>query len=174
MNFLDIILIIPMAYFVYKGYKRGIIFEAAAIAGIILGCYAAIHFSYWVAELLQMEGDSAMLIAFLVTFLGVVVLSRFVGRFAEGILKLVHVGMLNDLLGAVLGLAKAVCILSILLHPVLLIDHEQKLIKPETKESSVFFKPVYNVGQKMTAKLMVYAEQIKDKKLSQTDTSAEE
>ena len=153
-----------MAYFVYKGYKRGIIFEVASLVGIIAGCYAAIHFSKLVADLLPIEGEATFLIAFLITFLGVVILSKFFGKCIEGVLKLVHVGILNQLLGATLGLAKAVCILSILLNFVILIDHDQKMITQTTKTESIFYSPVNKVGSKMTAKLKIYAEQLKEAK----------
>ena len=45
MTFLDILIGIPLIYFIYKGWKRGIIFEIAALLGILAGIWAATHLS---------------------------------------------------------------------------------------------------------------------------------
>lgn len=169
MNVLDIILCIPMGYLIYKGYRRGIIFEVASLLGIILGCYAAIHFSKWVASLIPIQGDGALLAAFFITFIGVVILSRFVGKCAEGILKLVHVGLMNQLLGAVLGLLKAVCILAVFINFLLIIDHDQAILTPKVQSKSIFYKPVHSVGNKLTSTLKVYATQLKEQKIDKDE-----
>ena len=45
MNFIDIILIIPIIWFIYKGFKKGFIIEIASLIALFLGIYVAIHFS---------------------------------------------------------------------------------------------------------------------------------
>lgn len=163
MTVLEIIILVPTIYLIYKGWKRGIIFEAAALVGIIAGCYAAIHFSKWVAELLNIEGEGTFLAAFIVTFVGVIVLSFFLGKCVEGFIKLVKVNVLNKILGAVLGMAKALCILSILFNYILVIDVHEHVITPKTKEKSVLFEPTIKLGTKMTSQLKTYAAQMRQK-----------
>jgi len=153
MNFLDIIIAIPLCYFIYKGWRRGLIFEVAALAGILIGCYAAVHFSTWVAEALELDGDGAILTAFFITFMAAVVGAFFLGKCIEGIIKMVKAHTLNRILGALCGMAKCLCILSVLLNFIMLVDKGQILITPKAKESSVLFKPSYRVGNKLTAHL---------------------
>ena len=162
MNVLDIILAIPLCYFIFKGWRRGLIFELAALVGIIVGCWAAIHFSAWIAELLNLEGDGALLIAFFITFMGVVVGSYFLGKAIEGIIKMVKANFLNKLLGALVGMAKCLCVLSVLLNFILLIDHNHIIITPKVQEESRLFKPTYTLGNKLTATLKTYLEEIHD------------
>ena len=50
MTFLDILIAIPLCYFIYKGWRRGIIFEVATLLGILAGIWAAVHLSTWVAR----------------------------------------------------------------------------------------------------------------------------
>ena len=51
-NLLDIILLIPLLWFGYNGYKKGLIIEIASLAAFILGLYFAFYFSDFTAEYL--------------------------------------------------------------------------------------------------------------------------
>ena len=137
MNVLDIILAIPLCYFIYKGWRRGFIFELAALVGIIVGCWAAIHFSTWVAEMLNLEGEGSVLLAFFITFIGVVVGAYFLGKAIEGFIKMVKADFLNKFLGALVGMVKCLCVLSILLNFILLVDHNHVIITPKVQELEI-------------------------------------
>ena len=163
MTVLEILILIPTAFYLYKGWKRGIVFEAATILGIIFGCYAAVHFSHWVAQLIHIEGNGTMLAAFAITFAGVIVLSFFLGKCIEGFVKIVKLNGLNKVLGAVLGALKSLCVLGVILNFILIIDVNQHLITPETKEKSALFEPTHKLGMHLTDKLHEYAEQARAK-----------
>ena len=161
MNVLDIILAIPLCYFIYKGWRRGLIFELAALVGIIVGCWAAIHFSTWVAEMLKLEGEGSVLLAFFITFVGVVVGAYFLGKAIEGFIKMVKADFFNKLLGALVGMVKCLCVLSILLNFILLVDHNHVLITPKVREDSKLYKPTYTIGNKLTATLKNYIQELR-------------
>lgn len=153
MNILDIIIAIPLLFFIYRGWKRGLVFEVATLVGVVVGAYAAIHFSNWVAQLLNLKGDSALLIAFFITFLGVLVLAFFLGKCATNFIKMMKAGFFNHLLGSAVGMIKALCVVSVLLNTLLLVDINQSIITPKVQQESAFFKPTYKIGNKLTAKL---------------------
>lgn len=159
MTVLEILILIPTIFYLYKGWKRGIVFEAATILGIIFGCYAAVHFSHWVAQLIHIEGNGTMLAAFAITFAAVIVLSFFIGKCVEGFVKIVKLNFLNKVLGAVLGALKSLCVLGVLLNFILMIDYNEKLITPETKAKSALFEPTRKLGSHLTDKLHEYSEQ---------------
>lgn len=156
MNFLDILIAVPLCYFIYKGWRRGLIFEIASLVSIIVGVWACTHFSTWVAEVFGFHGEAGILVAFFVTFAAVVVLAHFLGKAIEGIFKMVKLNMVNKILGALLGMAKCLCVVSILLNFVLLIDTHQAILTPKAKEESKLFEPSYNIGNKLTADLKSY------------------
>lgn len=156
MNALDIILAIPLCIFIFKGWKRGIIFELAALIGIIVGCWAAGHLSTAVADALNLQGDGAVLAAFFITFMGVLFGAYFLGKAVEGVVKLVKINFLNKFLGAILGMLKCLCVLSVLLNFVLLVDANHDIITPKTQNESVLYKPTYRVGNRLTNTLVKY------------------
>ena len=53
MSTLDIILALFLFYFAFKGFTNGFIISIATLAGLILGFYAASHFSEFTANWLQ-------------------------------------------------------------------------------------------------------------------------
>jgi len=156
MNFLDIIIAIPLIYFIYKGWRRGIIFEIATLAGILAGCWAAIHLSTWIAEILNLQGEGSILFAFFIAFMGAIVGAYFLGKVIEGLIKMVKAQFLNKLLGSVVGMLKCLCVISILLNFILLIDHNHIIITPKAQEESILYKPTYTIGNKLSASLKDY------------------
>lgn len=159
MNVLDFILAIPMAYLAWKGFRRGLAFEVTSLLGLLLGCWAATHFSEFVANLLGLEGAKAVLVAFFITFIAVVLLSLVLGKCVNNLFKMAKVGYLNHIAGAVVGFIKAVCILGVLLSFVVLADRHEVILKPAAKENSAFFKPVEKTGSWLVSSLETYVSQ---------------
>ena len=146
MNWLDLILAIPLAWTAYKGFKNGLVYELCSLAGLLIGIWVAIHFSKFVAGLIGLDGSIAMLVAFFITFVGALVLSFFVGKFASGVLKVMKLDTLNKLLGAAFGMLKCVCVLSVLLYYVAVLDFEHKILSGDVRKHSLLYKPVEKTG----------------------------
>lgn len=158
MSLLDIILAIPLVWFVYKGWRHGLVREAATLAGVVAGIWAAVHFSQWVAGLMGLTGDGAILIAFFITFVGAMVLAWLLGRSIEGLMKAAKLSLVNQLAGALLGMLKTLCILSVALSTLELVDHKEMLLTPEVKDKSILYRPIHNTGNKLTESLKSYIE----------------
>lgn len=176
MTILDIILAVPLAIFIFLGWKRGVVREAATLVGVLIGIWAAVHFSRLIATLLGLTGDSAILIAFFIIFVGTMVLAFLLGRIAERVLKAVKMNLPNKIAGAALGMVKALCILSVLLGGIVLLDRENTLITKESKEKSLLYTPVYTTGNELISSLKEFIEEHPDltDKLSETgDKTAE-
>ncbi|MBR5092831.1 MAG: CvpA family protein [Bacteroidales bacterium] len=162
MQLIDILLAIPLLFFIYKGWKKGLVREVATLVGLLAGIWACVHLSQQVAVWLNLDSENAILIAFIVTFVAVLVLTYLLGRCVEGLLKAAKLSLLNRLAGALLGTVKALCILAVLLNYVVMFDKQEVVIKPEAKENSLLYKPVYNVGNQLTASLKQFIDDHKE------------
>lgn len=162
MTILDLILAVPIGWLIFLGWKKGVIREAATLAGIIAGIWAAVNLSKLVASLLNLTGENAILIAFFITFVGVLVLTYLLGRSIERMVNAAHLSLANKLAGAVLGMIKALCILAVLLNGIVLLDKKEELVAPETKAKSILFKPVYNTGNLLISSLKDFIEDHRD------------
>lgn len=144
------------------GWKKGLVREVATLAGVLVGLWASLHLSQRVAPLLGLDGESAVLIAFIVTFLVALVLTYLLGRCVEGLMKAAKLSLLNRLTGALLGAAKALCILAVLLNFLVMIDSKEMILKPSAKEKSLLYKPVFNTGNRLTTQLKTYIQEHKE------------
>lgn len=162
MTILDILLAVPLLFLVFMGWKKGVVRELATLTGVLVGVWAAIHLSQRVAPLLGIDGESATLISFIVTFLVALVLAYLLGRCVEGLIKMAKLSLLNRLTGALLGAVKALCILAVLLNFLVMVDGNEMILKPETKTKSVLYQPVYTTGNWLTSQLKTYIDEHKD------------
>lgn len=162
MTILDILLLIPLGWLVFLGWRKGVIREAATLAGIVAGIWAAVNLSKLVANLLGLTGTSAILIAFFITFVGALVLTYLLGRSIERVVKSAHLSLANKIGGATLGMAKALCILAVILNGIVLLDKNEELINRETREKSLLYTPVYKTGNLLISTLKDFIEEHKD------------
>ena len=139
MNILDIIILIPVAWFGFKGLKNGLIRELASIAALVLGVWATLRFSDYVAERLG-NTMAVKAVAFVLTFFAVLVAVHFAGILVEKVVKLVIPAWLNNIFGLLFGAAKALLVVSVLLYFVTIVDFKEMLLKPEVKEKSLIYK----------------------------------
>jgi len=149
MNYLDIILIIPLVWGVIKGLKNGIIKELAALLALIFGIYGAVYFSSDIQNLLsdgfKIESSLIGIISFTSTLLIIIVIVNILGFIIDKIINAVALGILNRFLGGVFGLIKNALILSALLIIVNNLDSHLKLIPQDQKNQSVLYKPASKV-----------------------------
>lgn len=176
MTLLDIILAIPLGVFIFLGWKRGVIREAAALVGVLIGIWAAVHFSRLVSSLLGLTGEHSILIAFFILFVGALVLASMLGRIAERVIKSLKMNLPNKIAGAALGMIKALCILSVILNGIIMIDKNEKLISRETRVESLLYTPVYSTGNELISSLKQFIEEHPDltEKISETGDKAAE
>src|SRR5688572_12092091 len=99
MVILDIVIGILLVWGLYKGLKNGFFVELASLIALVAGIYGAIHFSYFVgdrlSERLEWDPRYISITAFLVTFLAILLLVNFAGRFLTKIADFAMLGFLN-------------------------------------------------------------------------------
>lgn len=146
MNFIDIVIVIPLLWAIYKGFRKGLVIEIASLAALILGIYGGIHFSDAVADFLQSKfnwnSDYMPLISFTITFLGIVILVHLVGKVVEKVVDLVALGIVNKIFGAAFGLIKVAFILSVIVIIFDSFDAKMHFIDQEKKDNSMLYKPL--------------------------------
>lgn len=147
MNWLDIVLAIPMLWFLYRGLRNGLIIELASLAALILGIYVALHFSFyvegWLVDNFEIGEKYLYIISFALTFIIVAVLVFLAGKIIHKLVGIIFLGFLNRLAGGIFGLLKAALVLSVILYFVNGFDPD--LIKADVKERSVLYDPVESI-----------------------------
>jgi membrane protein required for colicin V production len=153
LNYIDYIILVILALFLIQGYRKGIIIGLATIAALILGIYAAVHFSnYLDATLMEHLHPSRKwlpVLSFSITFILVVIVVMIVAKLTEKLVDVVGMGFFNHLGGAALGLVKGVILVSILLFLLNSIDPGGKWITEKDRKASFFYSRTAEIFPKL-------------------------
>lgn len=157
MVFVDILIIIPLIYAAWKGFKHGIIIEVFTLLALFVGIYAGIHFSdftaKWLREHFEWESDYLPVIAFTLTFLAVGAMVYFAGKMIEQAAKVTSLTPANKFFGILFALLKMVYFISVFLVLMESYDDKGHFIPQTMKEESLFYSPVSKVSTTLTPAL---------------------
>ncbi len=157
MNFLDIILILPVIWFAYKGFTKGFIIELTSLVALVLGVFIAINFSYFAADFLTDNTKIAhkyiSIIAFVITFIAIVIAAFAVGKLLEKVINLILLGFINKIAGCLFGILKAAFILSVIIFIINSFDSKQAVITKKIRENSILYKPIASIAPYIIPKL---------------------
>ncbi|WP_321286578.1 CvpA family protein [uncultured Sunxiuqinia sp.] len=149
MNYIDIVLGVLLILAAVRGFSKGFIAEVASLAALILGVWGAIHFSQFTAEFIVetfgYDSKHLGLIAFLVTFVVIVILIHLVGKAVETIISAVALGFINRLAGILFGVIKSALIISVLLLILDEVDENVGILPKDVKDDSQMYEPVKNL-----------------------------
>ena len=149
MNWLDIVLAIPILWFTFKGFKNGFVIELASLAALILGIFMAIYFSFYAEDYLRENFEIAenylYIISFAITFIIVAVMVHLVGKIIHKLVNIIALGFLNRLAGGIFGLLKTALVLSVIIYFLNGFDSDSSIIKSEVKENSYLYDPIESI-----------------------------
>ena len=149
MNWLDIVLAIPILWFTFKGFRNGFVIELASLAALILGIFVALHFSFYAEDYLRENFEVAEnylhIISFAITFIIVAVLIYLVGKIIHKLVNIIALGFLNRLAGGLFGLLKTAIVLSVIIYFFNGFDSDSSIIKSEVKENSYLYDPIESI-----------------------------
>lgn len=150
MNYFDIIIIIPLIWGAYKGFKKGLIIEVASLIALFLGVWGGVKFSSisanYLGEMFEISEKIMPIISFAVTFIVIVIAVFSLAKLLQKFIKLIALGLINKITGAAFGVLKFMLIISVLLSLVNTVNAQINFISPEMKESSLLYKPISKVA----------------------------
>lgn len=150
MNWIDAVIIILLILSAVSGFINGFVKEVASLAALILGIWGAIRFSSFTAgrlyDYFDMTGQYVGIVAFLITFIIIVVIINFIGILADRLVDSVSLGFVNRLLGIAFGFLKTILILSVIFVVLNVIDSKKPFLPKEKIEQSMFYNPISDIA----------------------------
>ena len=142
MTVLDIILIIPLVYAVYAGFKKGILAQLGGIVGIVIGIWLACRFSERVGQWFGIDEKIAYYVAFILIVIACLIGIGILGWALGKIFNFVGLGLLNRLGGVVLSLVKTVLILGALFMAFHAINEHTRMVDRKQFDNSLLYGPI--------------------------------
>lgn len=110
MNWLDVLIVLPVLVGLVRGLMRGFVSEIIAFVVVILGALVARlvapGVSQWLACQFAWPQGTCDVVAYVVVFLAVAVVLSLLAKALNKLLKAIHLGWANTLLGGVFGMCK--------------------------------------------------------------------
>ena len=120
MNYFDIIIIIPLIWGAYKGFKKGFIIEIASFIALGLGVWGGIKFSAisakYLSEAFDISEKIMPLISFAVTFILIVIVVFMLAKMLQKIISMIALGFINKAAGSLFGMLKFGLIMSVIIN----------------------------------------------------------
>ena len=166
MNYFDYLLLLPVVYGLYRGFTKGLIIELASLVALVAGVYGAMHFSSFSFEYLntyvEIETAYLQLAAYGLTFLLIVLVITLTGKILTILVKMVALGFINRMMGAIFGGLKALLILSVLLMFFDRLNNQFGIVKDELLDASVLYSPILTQTQNIYPNLLEEFEKQKE------------
>ena len=110
MNWLDVLLLIPLLIGLVRGLMRGLVTEVIAILVVIIGVLGARSFappfSTWMHKQFAWQGEVCDVVAYVLIFLSIAIVLAILARLLSKFLKAIHLGWANRLFGGIFGICK--------------------------------------------------------------------
>jgi membrane protein required for colicin V production len=149
MNWLDIVIFCIIGFLVINGIRKGFILSLFTLIALILGIWAALHFSGFMSSFLvktfHPTGNWLVILSYFLTFLLVVIGVIIIGKLLEKVVKTVGLGLANRIIGGLFGLVKGILGVTVLLFIIFHFDPKEKLINRKTKETSFCYPYIEKV-----------------------------
>ena len=150
MNYLDIIISLILFYGLFKGFTRGLIIEAASLLSIIVGIFGALTFTPIIESSLSFFLSNDKLPSSIIIFTASLILIVIgVNIFAKNLtkfIKLVSLGGINKILGAVFGVLKYILLIGILLVFIDQFSFMFEFFESKILDESIMFEFLKNIG----------------------------
>lgn len=119
MNLLDFLILLPIAYFCYRGFMNGLIKEVLSIAGIILAVFLTFRYMDQVSAIIRpLFAPKASFIPFvsgLIIFIGTLAVVNLIAFISKKFLETLKLNFVNRLSGLIFGFLKSGIIVSAIL-----------------------------------------------------------
>ncbi|MFN4235139.1 MAG: CvpA family protein [Bacteroidia bacterium] len=146
MHYVDIILLVPLLWGLYKGITKGFIFQIATLAGFLLSTYAAVRFTDFISNYLrtQQGWESEFLphAVFALLFIVVLIIVYLLAKWLTHILGKIKLGWANKLAGAFFGVLKYAFIVSAILFIINAVNEKIAFLPDDLSEKSLLYQPV--------------------------------
>lgn len=122
MNLFDIILLIILLIFIWKGFRTGLIGAIGGFFGIVIGIILGGQFmsmlGAWLAKIINIDNTNlANIIAFVVIFIAVNIIVGLIVTLINAVFHIIpFIDLVNKLLGAVVGLLGGMLAISAIVY----------------------------------------------------------
>ncbi len=145
MNFIDVLIMVPVIFGTYRGFKNGLVLEVFLLLALFVGLYVGINFSEFFSEKLKYwfgwNNQYLPIITFSLIFIAIGAMIYFLGITLDKLIKAVKLTLVNKIFGGVFSSLKTLYFVSITLILISAYDKQGSFIPETAKQGSLLYQP---------------------------------
>jgi membrane protein required for colicin V production len=145
MNFIDILIVIPIIFGAYRGFKNGLVLEVFLLLALFVGLFVGINFSEFFSDKLKLwfgwDNQYLPIITFSIIFIAIGAMIYFLGITLDKLIKAVKLTLVNKIFGSVFSSIKTLYFVSITLILISAFDKKGTFIPEKAREGSLLYQP---------------------------------
>ena len=148
MNYIDLILLAVLLISLLSGIVKGFIHQLTSLVALTAALVASIGFSQYVARFtarLVDLGAGRNIVAFVLTFLGVLIAIRIFGNGLKKLAQVLMFGTLDKALGGLFSLLKWSFLLSLSLLLFNALNEHVTIVQPKVLAQSKLYRPIKDI-----------------------------
>lgn len=148
MIWLDVILLSPLLWGAYTGFKKGLVAQIIGIVSLVAGVWIGTHFQDLVEPFIVEKVQEKYLstLCFIILFFATIIVGAVFSKIIEKFINFVQLKLLNKIAGVVLGMFKILSFLVIIIFIIESWDSQSLIINKTTKNSSLVYPILKNIG----------------------------
>jgi membrane protein required for colicin V production len=139
MTIIDFLFIIPLVFFVFQGFRKGVILELTTMIALIIAVIASLKLTYFCLSYfpgLKEKSPWVPYFSYIIVFMCFYLLVYAIGKQVNQLIKSINLNVFNRIAGAALGACKVIFLFSFLIWLTEQID----VIPAYIKEKSLSYK----------------------------------
>ena len=150
MGYLDVFLGLIIAWGAYNGFSKGLVNELASVLGVISGIFLAKnfypHLDIKLKSIFESEAGFISILSAMTIFLFSILIFKVIAKLLTKFLKLIALGLLNRIIGAVFGVIKSVLLLCIVIFIFSKINNIASAIDDATLNQSFLYSNIEKIN----------------------------
>ena len=109
MVWLDIVLLTPLIWGAYTGFKKGLIAQILGITSLLVGVWIGTQHQELIEFLIidKVQEKYLSIACFIILFFGIIILGAVIIKISEKFINFIQLKLLNKVAGVVLGIVKS-------------------------------------------------------------------
>ena len=146
MSWFDIIVSLVILGAFVRGLQKGLVMQLTRFTAIIISAIfagkIAVMISPFLLNTINISENLARVVAYILSFIVIVFVFFFICKIIHGLFKTLQISFINKIMGAIVAVAGAMIVLSILLNLAVMLDPNEEVISKELKSDSFSYSRV--------------------------------
>lgn len=145
MNWIDIIIILPLLWALYSGWRNGMIQQVGMIAGLVVGIALAYFLGSSLLDWMNVTNPIGVAVTYIAIAGAALIVIVLVARTISGAFNAAGLGIVDRVGGALLSLVKMGIIVSVVLCCFQWLNNKKEIVSEQTLDHSLLYRPAVSL-----------------------------